>query len=322
HAVRLSHQSRVWASILDVFTRTLPTLFDSYVNVEDAQIDFLQCIEEPISNDYILFISKSYNRNPHLIKNNLSQALLVIERLLLGYHIRAVRYYIDQAILAHIETVIDIEALVQMFIRVCPLIPIDHRQESCKEVISNVAYKLGRMKCSKKLAPIFFDFAITLLDLCVLEAPSCALYLLEKNDFYPWKDLAPRFTDLLRLCSAYERVEVKKSSSELDSLVTILQLVVDRAKAYAIIYRSTHKEALQAISRWTYTNDNNNNDNRKIWPNHVYNMGRPMLDLIDQRHITIDICTQFIEALRLRIIDNELAEDDIPINYIMISFFV
>ncbi|CAF1495255.1 unnamed protein product [Rotaria sp. Silwood1] len=323
HAVRLSHQSRVWASILDVFTRTLPTLFDSYVNVEDAQIDFLQCIEEPISNDYILFISKSYNRNPHLIKNNLSQALLVIERLLLGYHIRAVRYYIDQAILAHIETVIDIEALVQTFIRVCPLIPIDHRQESCKEVISNVAYKLGRMKCSKKLAPIFFDFAITLLDLCVLEAPSCALYLLEKNDFYQWKDLAPRFTDLLRLCSAYERVEVKKSSSELDSLVTILRLVVDRAKAYAIIYRSTHKEALQAISRWTYTNDNNNNnDNRKIWPNHVYDMGRPMLDLIDQRHITIDICTQFIEALRLRIIDNELAEDDIPINYIMISFFV
>ncbi|CAF1253486.1 unnamed protein product [Rotaria sordida] len=299
HAARLSHQSRVWASILDVFTRTLPTLFDSYVNIDDAQIDFLLCIEEPISNDYILFISKSYNRNPDLIKNNFSQALLVIERLLLGHHIREVRYFIDQAILAHIETIIDIEALVQMFIRVCPLIPIDYRKES---------------------SPLFFEFALILLDLCVLEAPPCAVYLLEKNEFYPWKDLAPHFTDLLRLCSAYETIEIEKTSSELNSLTTILRLAVDRAKAHAIIYRSTHKEALRAISRWTYTNDDNNN--RKIWSNHVYDMGQTMLDLIDQRQVTIDICIQFIEALRLRIVDNESTEDDISINHTMNSFFL
>ncbi|CAF3164295.1 unnamed protein product [Rotaria sp. Silwood2] len=327
HAAHLSHQSRVWASIIYVFTRTLPTLFDSYVNIDDAQIDFSLCVEEPISTDYILFISKSYNRNPHLIKNNFSQALLVIERLLLGHHIREVRYFIDEAILAHMETVVDIEALVQMFVRVCPLIPINHRKESCKEVISNITYKLGRMKCSKKLAPLFFDFALILLDLCVLEAPQCAVYLLEKNDFYPWKDLAPRFTDLLRLCSTYDTIVVEKTSSELNSLVTILRLAVDRAKAHAIIYRSTHKEALRAISRWTYTtdsdnNNNNNNNTHKIWSNHVYNMGQPMLDLIDQRQMTIDICTQLIEVLRLRIVDNESGEDDIPINYTMNSFFI
>lgn len=198
HAARYSHRSRVWESIIFVFTRTLPTLFDCYMDPADALLDFALCIEEPICSDYIMFISTSVNKNPNLIKKHFSQILTVIEHLLVKHHVREVRAFLDQTILSHFEAVVDVEALVQMLIHGCPLVPVDQRNENCKSVLSNVAYKLGRMKLPKKSAATVFEFGLVLLDLCVHEAPACALYLFEKNEFYPWKDLAPRFTELVR----------------------------------------------------------------------------------------------------------------------------
>lgn len=318
----MSHKSRVWASIIPVFIATLPTLFDCYVCAIEAQLDFALCIEEPISTDYILFISKSYNRNPDLIKNNFLQALSVIENLLLAGHFRELHYFIDQAILSHFDTAVDLETLIQMFIRVCPLILIDHREKACKDIFSNITNKFGRMKCSKKLAPLLFNFALVLLDLYVIHAPRCAANLLEKNEFYPWKDLTPRFTDLLNSCSVYETIETNIHSTELSSLNYIIRLAVDRAKAYTAIYRVTHNEVLRTIARWTYTNESNSNTNHKTWPTHVYEMGQTMLDLIDQRQITVDTCTQFIEALRIRLIDNEKIDESETVNYTVNAFYI
>ena len=321
HAVRYSHRSRVWESIIFVFTRTLPTLFDCYVDPADAPLDLSLCIEEPICSDFILLLSKSYSRDPNLIKNHFSQALSVIEHLLVQHHVREVRYFLDQAILSHFEAVVDVEAFVQMLVRACPLIPIEQRNETCKSVLSDVAYKLGRTKLPRKSAPILFDFALTLLDLCVLQAPPCAVYLLEKKEFYPWKDLSARFTDLLRLCAAYDTIDLEARSSELDSLTTILKIVADRAKAFPVIFRATHNEALRNISRWAYLHTNSS-DSRKIWPGHVYRMGEAMFFLIDERQVTIDLCVQLIEGLRTRITDNESVDDDRSAPASMSSFFL
>jgi hypothetical protein len=249
----------------------MPTLFDSYVTITDVHIDFHLCVEEPICSDYILLISKSYNRNPDLIPNNLPQALSVVERLLVTNHTRENRYLIDETILAHCQTSIEIESIVKMFINICPMIPIDYRNESCEKIISHVTDKLRRMTCSKALGELFFELAIVLLNLNALEAPSCAQYLFEKQDFYSWKDLTARFADLLRSCSSYDTIDVPASFTRLDSLGSILRLLVDRAKAYPIIYRTTHDEALKSISRWAFMMTNEND--RRTWPDHVYKMG-------------------------------------------------
>ena len=249
-----------------------------------------------------------------LIKNNLSHALSALEHLLVGQHIREARFFVDEAILKHLEAAIDIEALVHMLVRACPSIPVDVRNESCKSVISNVTYKLGRMKCPKKHARLLFDFALTILDLRVVEAPKAAEYLLEKNDFYPWKELATRCSDILRFCSAYDTIEAEPRCSELDSLTTILRIAIDRAKAYPAIYQATHTEALSTIARWTSTKDAHGQPTN--WSSHVYNMGQAVLDLIDQRQITTDVCKQFIGALEM-----VTAVDDESIDSSRNSFF-
>ena len=232
HAARYSRRSRVWESIIFVFTRTLPTLFDCYTDPADVLLDFALCIEEPICSDYIMFISKSFNTNPDLIKKHFSEILTVIEHLLVKHHIREARAFLDQTVLSHFEAVVDVEALGRMLIHGCPLVPIDQRNETCKSVLSNVAYKLGRMKLPKKPAATVFEFGLVLLDLCVHEAPACALYLFEKNEFYPWKDLAPRFTELVRLCAAYDTLPTQATISDLSSLTTILRVGADRGKAF------------------------------------------------------------------------------------------
>ncbi|CAF3075045.1 unnamed protein product [Rotaria sp. Silwood2] len=322
YAARMSGQSKVWSGVVSTLTRTLPTLFDEYSNPSDAKADLVECVKQPISTDFIDLLVKSYKKSVHLFKMNSSEMPTVIEKLLLMDQMRKARDFIEDIIVAHFDSAIDIiDPLIHMFIRTCPMVNINSRNELCKQVISHLVHKLGKVKCNKKFAPLFFDFVLVILDLHVLEAPKCAYDLLEKADFYPWKELAPKFKDLVRLCAAYDTVNVTSYFSDLDKLEDILKIVVDRAKVNTIIFRSTHDEALQAILRWSATPVENGN--KKPWLTHVYRMGQPMIGLIDQKQVTAEICSQFIKALEQRIIDNEDDDDNQETTSpMMTSFFI
>ena len=298
--------------------RTLPNLFDTYTQLTDGQIDLLACSEVPVNTDYVFFLSKSYNRNVELLRANFSQALTAIERLLETNSIREARYFVNEAVLSHIEVAVDFDPFLRMLLRVCPLIPIDHRNEACKEVMNLITYQFKRVKFSKKLAPLCFELVLAILDLCVIEAPKCAQYLLEKNEFYPWKDLAPRFTEFVRLCANYDRIETTKSFSDLDTLSDILRLVSERAKSTLTIYQATHQEALQAILRWSGLIGD---QPKKRWPRHVYRMGEAMLNLLDKRQIKSETLVQLIEALRKKVADNEENDDQEELDHNTLSFF-
>ncbi|CAF3843939.1 unnamed protein product [Rotaria sordida] len=310
---RMSHQSRIWSAVVETLTRTLPTIFDSYTKPTDAQIYLKACIEPPISSDLIYLIVKSYNRNVNLLKENLNLVLIVIEKLLLLNHLKEARQFVVQVILEHFDIFVNMETLIQMFIRVCPLVNVDYRNDFCQEILSSVTYKLGNVKCNKSLAPLYFDLVLNILNLCVIKAPKCAQSLLEKQEFYPWKELAPRFNDLVRSCIAYEQIDIKSYWSDLDSLSSILRLVVDRAKINMVIFRATHEPALQVVLRWSH--------NTKIWSTHVYRMAEVMLDLIDQQKITADICNQFLKVLHQKIIDNQEVDYEENICQLLRSFF-
>ena len=319
HAVRLSGRSNAWSEVVSTWIRTLPTLFDTYTNLTDGETDLLICAEPPVPTDFIFCLSKSYKRHADLLKANFPSALILIERLLLLNAMREARYFVDEVIITHIDIAVDLEALLRMLIRVCPLISMDFRNAACKDVISLITYKLRGMKLNKKHAPLCFDLVLTILDLRVVEAPKTAEYLLDKNEFYPWKELAPRFTDLIRLCAAYDVVEDKARFSDLDNLVNILRLATERGKVTTIIFRATHDETVKAILRWSGFAES---DNKKIWSKHVYRMGEAMLDLIDQRQITVDLLGQFIEALRKKIsVDEDQNDDQEKVDPVMVSFF-
>ncbi|CAF0891470.1 unnamed protein product [Rotaria sordida] len=321
YAARMSHQSQVWSGVVSTLTRTLPTLFDEYSNASDAQADLVECVKQPISSDFLDLLVKSYKKNAHLFKMNSSEFSTVIEKLLLFDQIEKAYNFIDSVIIVHIDSAMDImDSLIRMFIRTCPIVNINSRNELCKRVISSLVYKLGRVKCNKKFAPLFFDFVLIILDLCVLEAPQCAWRLLEKADFYPWKELAPKFKDFVRLCAAYDKLNETNYFSDLDTLENILRLAVDRAKVNNIIFRSTHDEALKAILRWSAAPTENSS--KKSWDTHVYRMGRPMAELIDQKQVTMEICSQFIKVLEQRVIDNEDDDSKETTSPMMASFFI
>ena len=309
----MHQRSKVWAPIIFVFTRTIPNLFDIYVDSADVKIDIELCGTEPICSDHVFFVSKSYKTHPEFIKDNFSSVLFAIEHLLIGKHDRQTQFFLSEAIFPHLESGLDLEALTKLFIRVCPLIPLENRDETCKNVISNVTYQFARLKCSKKLAPVFFEFALVLLNLHVVQAAPCAEQILQKNDFYPWKELSNRFVELIRLCVAFDDFDVKKTFSDLDSLSKILRLIAERAKGLPVLYRTTHSEALKAISRWIEP---------KSWSNHVFRMAENMLDLIDKRQINVELCVQFIEGIRAKIIANEENEENNQQYSISFSFYI
>ncbi|CAF4268347.1 unnamed protein product [Rotaria sp. Silwood2] len=314
----MSHQSRIWSAVMETLTRTLPTIFDSYANPSDAQIYLRACMEPPISSNYIYLIVKSYQRNINLLKENFNLVLTVIEKLLMLNYLTEARQFVIQVVLEHFDVFVNMEALIQMLIRVCPLIHADYRNDFCQEILSSITYKLGNVKCNKSLASLCFDLILCILNLCVIQAPKCAESLLEKKEFYPWKELAPRFNDLVRSCIAYEQIDMKSYWSDLDSLGSILRLTADRAKINTIIFRATHDQALQAILRWSRSIDN---DNTKVWSTHVYRMAEVMLDLIDQQKITANTCIQFLKALHQKVVDNQQVDYEESILPLMRSFF-
>lgn len=306
----MSGRSKIWSEVVATLIRTLPTVFDTYANLTDGQIDLLICAEPPVPTDFIFLLSKSYKRHADLLKGNFPSSVILIERLLLLNAIREARYFVDEVIITHIEVAVDLESLLHMLIRVCPSLEINFRDEACKDVISLITFKLHKIKVNKKYATLCFDLILALLDLRIVEAPRTVEYLLDKNEFYPWKDLAPRFTDFVRLCTAYDVVDVKTRFSDLDNLSNILRLVAERGKVTPTIFRATHDQAVKAILLWSGLIEN---DTR-----HVYRMGEAMFELIDQRQITTNLLGQFVEALRKKI---SVDEDQQTPDHTIISFF-
>ena len=301
----MSPQSSIWSEVVSILTCTLKNLFDTYASPADAQSDLMTCVGPPVSSPLIDLLIKSFNGNVDLFKANSSHVLTVIERLLSMNNIKDTRSFVEHTIIVHFDSAVDIDALLRMLIRACPLVSVEHRKELCLQVIWYIAEKLSNVKCNKKLAPLCFDFALVILDLCVIEAPRHARRILEKTEFYPWKELAPRCSDIVRLCAAYDNIDEKTVINDLSYLENILGLVIERANANLVIFHATHGEALRAVLRWLSRVES---DNKKRWGAHVFNMGHKMLDLIDQRQITSDTCVQIIGALQKRVDSNE--EDD------------
>lgn len=294
-------------------------MFDSYANPEDAQIILKACTEPPVSLVLIGLLAKSYKCNADLFKANFNQMLTAIEKLILSNNIESAAQFVNQVVLEHFDTVVNVEPLVQMLVRVCQLVNVDCRNSFSLEIILPVAYKCGEIKCKKSLSGLFFEFALCILNLCVTRAPKCANYLLQKTDFYPWKELAPRFNDLIRLCIAYEKIDIKSHETDLDSLTGTLQIAVDRGKVFKTIFQATHDPALQALLHWSRPIDKNTSN---VWPKHVYRMGELLFDLIDEQNITADHCAQLIEALHKRVVDHEENGTDESVQQDMKSFFI
>ena len=297
----MAPRSGVWAEVVASFQRGLPTLFDQFENANDAAATLDDCQDgSSLSTEFLELLSNSYKKDANLTKKNFAQLLSIIERLVLAARIDDASHFYDNTIDAHFNTGIDIEALLKTFLRLCPRVAIEYRSLFCRKIIQTVSNQLEDVRCKKQLAPLFFDFALAILDLRVIEAPPCAQRLLKKSEFYPWRELAPKCAHLVRSCATYEMIE----SCSVDNLVDLLQ---KRAQVHKTIFQSTHTEALKAILRWLIPPPN---CKRKQWPFQAYRMASDMVDLLDSRQMAAEQCVQLIDGLRRGISTHDTDEDD------------
>jgi hypothetical protein len=240
--------------------------------------------------------------------------LETVERLILiGKFIEA-STFMDRVIRKQLISV-DISPLLHTFIRICSLLTnstdIEPRNLFCSKILYCLAFTLRDIKANKNLAPLFFDLTLAVLKLFVIDAPQCALPVITKSEFYPWKDLGSSINELISTCISYDKIVHKPYFSNLKELEKIVKLIDDRAKTNPVILRSTHSIALQAILRWSSKDAK--------YSIHVYKMCYSMLNLIDPHQINVEICSKLIDALINRLYADS---DDDPQEFNHINNFL
>jgi hypothetical protein len=305
-AVRNSSSSPFWSAITSHLIEKLPQLFDSYANPTDAQFDLdLYCIVA--NSKYKQLIRKSFSNQVNLFKTNYIQILLILESLILKNSISEARDILCDVLLKHLSDIPDLQPLLQMFIQIPSKIPVEQREEFTTKILSSLCHKLHELKGNKKLWPLFFDLAIVTLELYTCTAPSCAQWLIRKENFYPWKELGERLNKIIHLCANYDVFNGNEKSdlSKLDSLKDILSTIHDRAKVNNNLFHDIHPLALAYTLRWA-SSPHQSDENKKKWPQYVYKMGEYMICLIDRRQITLDMYSQLLQKLYARL----QSEDD------------
>lgn len=301
----MSSRSNVWTKVAYLLKDAMPSLLDCFSNPDDALVVIKES-ELSLSSELLTSLGNSYRSNANKVKENFSYILTMIEWLVLAGRMLDARDFIEKTIEENIKTAVDIGALVKMFIQLCPKVEVNARDEFCKHVLFPLSTTLESTKFSKTFALILFDFAISILDLISIEAPQCTLRLLEKQEFYQWNNLGPQCSHLVRSCAAYDVIGNVKHFSDLRHLEEILNFIVERSQTYPNISQAAHCEIFKAIIRWLGPAKS---IQKKLWCSHVYDIGRCMVELIDQRQVTVDTCSELIEALH-RIITKRRTEDD------------
>lgn len=253
------------------------------------------CSEVPVCSAYVELLAKSYRDNVDLFKANELQVYATIERLISVNYVKSTDFLVSYVIVKHMDLVADAEQLFRTCIRLCSLVHPDSREQFCQVVLSPLIYEFGRKKFSKKLAPLLFDLVIAIIELRVVAAPQWAYRLLNRSDFYPWKDLTVPLTHLVQSCVAYDTLVSTSYSSPLDQLEDILNLIQERAKVTVTIFRATHETSLKAVLKWLMII---NEQTGQAYSSHVFRMGAQLLNLIDEQHVTVDTCFQLLDILK------------------------
>ncbi|CAF3691039.1 unnamed protein product [Rotaria socialis] len=290
-----SHQSDVWSAVLNVLNRGYPTLFNSYTDSEEATFYLTSCAEPTISADYVHLISQGYKNDAELFKTNISLLCTIMEKLVLQNRVDACRYFMNNTLIIHFKLITNFEELLQMLIRMCSSVNIESRNSFCTSVISLITYELSRKKCKKELAGLFFDFILAILNFTTVDAPQFAHYILAIGEFYPWKQLDTKITQLIQSCITYDNIACDARNTDLDYLNQILSTIRERAKGNPTILHATHTLALEAVLKWSSVI---NNDTGKPYSRHVFGMGVVMVDLVDQKQVSVETCSKLLGIFR------------------------
>lgn len=222
-----------------------------------------------------------------------------MESLLVKNRFKDAEVLMDDVLAKHFSSIPDLQPLFQIFTQLIPKISNEKKKEFAKRILSTLCDQLSRVKANKNLSLLFFDLAISILEMRTIEAVKYAKELLERENFYSWKDLGERLKKLIQLCGSYDELKIDDdddNTSDLSNLADILDILHQVVEGNHDIFRFTHGPALVCILRWT-SPSKGSSQNKQQWPDYVYRMGKYMIQLIDSKQITLDTYCQLIQKI-------------------------
>lgn len=273
---------------------TLSKLFDSYDSPTDAKYYLTTCAESSVPIEYVRTIATSFKSDVELFKNNISEVYEIMEKFVAQSRIKELDCFIDYIIVTHFGEITKIEDLVQMSIRLCSIVHMESRKDFC-DALSSIIFELTRKKIKKDLATIIFDLALSIMHLNTIKAPKHAHALFSIKEFFPWKQLNAKVTQLIQSCISYDSLIIDTWHSDLDPLGQILEVIDERAKTNASLLNATHELALQAVFKWLPIV---NNDTGKPYNKFVFGMASKITSLIDRKKVTAENCSKLLEFIQ------------------------
>ena len=263
----------------------------------------------PITEDYdfIKLIAKNFSNQTNLFKANYTHLLKAIESLLVKNRFSDAETLMDDVLAKHFSSIPDLQPLIQIFLPLIPKISNEKKKEFTKRILSTLCDQLSRVKANKNLSPLFFDLMMTILEMRTIEAAKYAKELLEKENFYSWKDLGERLKTLIQLCGSYDGLTIDDdaNTSDLSGLADILDILHELVQGNHDLFRFTHAPALVCILRWTSPPKS-----KSQWADYVYRMGKYMIYLIDSKQITLETYSQLLQKIHTRLQTKRDDDDD------------
>ena len=300
-------QSSLWLKIAQTLHESSPEIFSNETIATGISLHGNLPLES-ISSDYIQHLIGTCENSPASIKTNHPHLLTLIERLITEKRMDEAHVLFTKLIVPHLTSV-DLELVLRTLIRLCSTV--ESKDLLLNEILLPFIYKFEDLPGNKQLASTVFDLSQAILTLRLLDAPTASLRLLNRRDFYPWKDLIDGVVNMVRTCTTYETITHEEYFSPLNDLEALIEFIGKKARVYPQIIRATHAFTCEHIIRWS--------SGTQTWSPFVYRMGQSMFDLIDERQINEDFCLRIVDNLFRRINSKDVGVKELGRGFFMVN---
>lgn len=321
--MRASKNSEIWQRISTNVENAGADLFNDTENLDSILLIIESGNSTLIANN-LKRMAETLESNKEIFQAKFQEILTIIETLLSTKMFDVCGHFIEKVIFTNASSDEEIDRFMSLLINFSPKVGAADRRDFFRDVMGKSRYFLEDFPASKKISVRYFDFAEAILSLKVDHAPNSALHLLQRQNFYPWKDLSNRIDNLIRLCVDYQTIEDDPyGSHELDELEDIFELIRERGTVQRAILRNVQQQAQFNALRWsTFPNEKN----PKLLPRFVYRMGRALVTLIDIEQVDINFCCQVIQSFKVQLKAQQYSEssflcDILIVNILRFLFF-
>lgn len=282
--------SLIWNEVAIIISRDFGEVFLRFDDPKEVEKDLEICSTPPISTIYFEVLLKLFSRDVEIFKQTEDKLFETCERFFLLDELEFADRFVREVFLVNLTKISSLEKFLKFLMKIGEKISVEKREQFVKTTIFETIYQLENAKFAKTFSELFFDFSLSLIALRTESSPSMALRLIQKENFYTWKNLTEKIGIFLEISLSFDEVSVQVEQFSPDDLERILRIFAERAKFVESIFRATHQTALNKLRQWSKLST--------VKHGRFYTeIGRQTLDLLDDRQLNLDFATEFSQII-------------------------